>query len=38
MILLFFCSVRHGLHKLPNSMVYLLVPGSNYILDARFTM
>ncbi|GMP42720.1 hypothetical protein CsSME_00012365 [Camellia sinensis var. sinensis] len=22
--------IRHGLHKLPNSMVYLLVPGSKY--------
>lgn len=23
-------SIRHGVHKLPKSMVYLLVPGTNY--------
>jgi hypothetical protein len=24
---------RHGLHKLPNSIVYLLVPGSNFYVE-----
>jgi hypothetical protein len=24
---------RHGLHKLPNSIVFLLVPGSNFYVE-----
>ncbi|KAJ6879078.1 hypothetical protein NC652_032588 [Populus alba x Populus x berolinensis] len=26
-------NIRHGLHKLPNSIVYLLVPGSNFYVE-----
>lgn len=33
MIEIFSLFIRHGIHKLPNSMVYLLVPGSNFYIE-----